>query len=51
MEELNYIVEAVMFALGREISIEELAATLEVEENQVEQAMQYLKNVIVKKRE
>lgn len=43
MEELNYIIEAIMFALGREISIEELATTLEIEERQVEQAMEYLK--------
>lgn len=43
MEELNNIVEAIMFALGREISTEELARTLEVEEEKVIEAVETLK--------
>lgn len=43
MEELNNIVEAIMFALGREISTEELARTLEVEEEKVLEAIDALK--------
>ena len=43
MEELNNIVEAIMFALGREISTEELARTLEVEEEKVIEAVEALK--------
>ena len=43
MEELNNIVEAIMFALGREISTEELAKTLEVEEEKVIEAVEVLK--------
>ncbi|MBO5476177.1 MAG: SMC-Scp complex subunit ScpB [Clostridia bacterium] len=43
MEELNNIVEAIMFALGREISTEELARTLEVEEEKVIEAVDALK--------
>ena len=30
MEDLNNIVEAIMFALGREISVDEISKTLEV---------------------
>lgn len=43
MEELNNIVEAIMFALGREISTEELAKTLDVEEEKVIEAVEVLK--------
>lgn len=43
MKELNNIVEAIMFALGREISTEELARTLEVEEENVIEAIETLK--------
>lgn len=43
MENLENIVEAVMFALGREISTEELSKTLEVEKEKVEQAINTLK--------
>lgn len=39
MEDLNNIVEAVLFALGREISVEELAKTLEIEEKYVISAL------------
>ena len=44
MENLDNIVEAVMFALGREISINELSQTLEVEKENVEQSIENLKN-------
>ncbi len=43
MENLNNIIEAILFALGREISIEELADTLEVEEKEVREAVEELK--------
>lgn len=43
MENLNNIIEAILFALGREISIEELAGTLEVEEKAVIDAIEELK--------
>lgn len=40
MEELDNVIEAVLFALGREISILELANTLEIEENDVRIALE-----------
>lgn len=43
MEELDNIVEAIMFALGREISATELANTLEVDEESVKQSIEKLK--------
>ena len=43
MENLNNIIEAIMFALGREISIEEIAKTLEVEEQKVQESIENLK--------
>lgn len=43
MENLNNIIEAILFALGREISIEELAGTLEVEEKAITDAIDNLK--------
>ncbi len=43
MEDITNIVEAVLFALGREISVSELSKTLEVEENSVNEAMEKLK--------
>lgn len=43
MEELDNIVEAIMFALGREISATELANTLEVDEESVKQSIENLK--------
>lgn len=43
MEELNNIIEAIMFALGREISVGELAKTLEVEEEKVRDAIEVLR--------
>ena len=41
-ENLLNIVEAVMFALGREISIEELSLTLKIEEEKIEEVIQEL---------
>lgn len=43
MENIENVVEAVLFALGREISIEEIAKTLEVEEDAISQAVDKLK--------
>lgn len=43
MEELDNIVEAIMFALGREIYATELANTLEVDEESVKQSIENLK--------
>lgn len=39
MENLDNIVEAVLFALGREISVEELSNTLEVEKEKIEETL------------
>lgn len=44
MENLNNVVEAILFALGREISAEELATTLEVEVESITQAIESLKS-------
>ena len=43
MEELDNIIEAIMFALGREISATELANTLEIDEESVKQSIENLK--------
>lgn len=43
MEDLNNIVEAIMFALGREISVDEISKTLEVEKDNVVKAIEKLK--------
>ncbi len=43
MEDLNNIVEAIMFALGREISVDEISKTLEVEKDNVIKAVEELK--------
>lgn len=43
MEELNNTVEAILFALGREITPKEIAQTLEVEEESVKQSIELLK--------
>ncbi len=43
MENIENVVEAVLFALGREISIEEIARTLEVEEEAISKAVNNLK--------
>lgn len=43
MENIENVVEAVLFALGREISIEEIAKTLEVEQEAISQAVNNLK--------
>ena len=39
MENLDNIIEAVLFALGREISVEELSNTLQVEKEEVKKAI------------
>lgn len=44
MENLNNIIEAILFALGREISIEELASTLGIEKEEVENSVEQLKS-------
>ena len=44
MEQLNNIIEAILFALGREISTEEIAKTLDVEEDKVKEAVEFLKD-------
>lgn len=43
IENVQNVVEAVMFALGREISIEELSSTLKIEKEEIEQALENLK--------
>lgn len=43
MEELKMQIEAIMFALGREISVQEIAKTLEIEEENVQGAIDALK--------
>ena len=43
MEDLNNIVEAIMFELGREISVDEISKTLEVEKDKVVKAIEELK--------
>ncbi len=43
MENLENVIEAILFALGREISIDELSKTLEVEEESVNSAIDTLK--------
>lgn len=43
MNEIENIVEAVMFALGREITVEELVSTLAIDENDVIVAIEALK--------
>lgn len=42
VEEINQTVEAVLFALGREIGVEELSQTLCVEPEEIEKALQVL---------
>lgn len=43
MENIDNVIEAVLFALGREISVEELSNTLMLDENQVLEAILKLK--------
>lgn len=43
MEDLENVVEAVLFALGREVSVEELAKTLEIEEKYITDALENIK--------
>ena len=42
-EELKNIVEAILFAIGRNISVKEFAETLEVDENEILKAIEILK--------
>lgn len=44
MEDLNNVIEAILFALGREISIQEIADTLEISKEDVEEAVENLKD-------
>lgn len=44
MEDLENVIEAILFALGREISINELSSTLEVDEKNVEDALLKIEN-------
>ena len=44
MKNLDNVIEAVMFALGREISVKELSQTLDIEEDKVSEAIRSLKN-------
>lgn len=44
MENLENVIEAILFALGREISTEELAKTLEINEEDVVKSVDNLKN-------
>jgi segregation and condensation protein B len=43
-EEIVNVIEAIMFALGREISVEELSSTLMIEVEKIEEAIETLKN-------
>ena len=43
MEDLENVIEAIMFALGREISIEELSKTLEVSQEDVNNSVNNLR--------
>ncbi len=43
MEDLENVIEAVLFALGREISVEEIAKTLEIEESYITDAILKIK--------
>lgn len=43
MEDLENVIEAVLFALGREISVEEIAKTLEIEEQYITTALLKIK--------
>lgn len=43
MEDLENVVEAILFALGREITIKEIANTLEVEEESIASSVEKLK--------
>lgn len=42
MEPIENIVEAVLFALGREISVEELSSTLQIDKEEIEKAIENL---------
>lgn len=44
MENLDKKIEAILFATGREVSIKEISDTLKVEKNDIEKALEILKN-------
>ena len=44
IENITNVVESVMFALGREISVEEISNTLKIEKEKVEMAIKVLEN-------
>ena len=50
LEELKNAIEAILFALGRSITIKELADTLEIDEKDVEKALEMLKEEYSKDR-
>lgn len=49
-EEIKNIIEAILFALGRSVEVSELAQTLEMEEKDIEKAIELLKEEYSKKR-
>lgn len=49
-EEIKNIIEAILFALGRSVEVSELAQTLEIEEKDIEKAIELLKEEYSKKR-
>lgn len=49
-EEIKNIIEAILFALGRSVELSELAQTLEMEEKDIEKAIELLKEEYSKKR-
>ena len=43
MEDLNNVIEAILFALGREISTEEIANTLGIEEKYIKDSLEMIR--------
>ena len=50
LNEIKNIIEAILFALGRSVEINELSETLEIEKEDIEKAMELLKEEYSKKR-
>lgn len=50
LNEIKNIIEAILFALGRSVEINELSETLEIEKEDIEKAMELLKEDYSKKR-
>lgn len=50
LNEIKNIIEAILFALGRNVEINELSETLEIEKEDIEKAMELLKEDYSKKR-